>query len=359
VRAVGHLRELEEENALSATIEHTRRESVPEVDDVTRREFLIGAAGLLLLPAGCGGGSGADGETTSGGTRPFEHAAGVTEVPVSPQRIITTSDQNALLPLLELGVEPIASAGALEEDGEGTFRRTEGFDTSGIEFVGDFLEPNFEAIANLEPDLIVGYELQEDIYDTLSQIAPTVLIQIFDRDLDEALLDFADLIGRLDRARELRVAYERRVEALLDGLGDRRDELSVSAIAAGDSSGQFYRADVGQALGTVMSDLDLLRPTPQQGEGDFEPFSMETLSEHDADVVLVVDYSEEGQDANFRELVESPLYRSLAAYEAGQVYVIDGTRTVGAAWARMGAFLDELERILLDPDLDTGVVEEQ
>jgi iron complex transport system substrate-binding protein len=107
-----------------------------------------------------------------------------------------------------------------------------------------------------------------------------------------------------------------------------------------------------------MGDLDLLRPAPQQGAGDFEPFSLETLSEHDADVVLVIDYSEEDQDPNFEALVESPLYRSLAAYEAGQAYVIDGTRTVGAAWARMGAFLDELERILLDPDLDTGVVRE-
>jgi iron complex transport system substrate-binding protein len=350
----------QEGDEMTKTIERVRTlQPLPEIDDVTRREFLVGAGSLLLLaPYGCGGEAESGGETTSGGTRPFEHASGVTDVPVNPQRIVATSDQNALLPLLELGVEPIASAGALEDDGEGTFRRTEGFDTSGIEFVGDFLEPNFEAIANLEPDLIVGYEFQEDIYDRLSQIAPAVLIQIFDRDLDEALMDFADLVGRRDRAEELRKEYVQRVDALLEDLGDRKDELSVSVITPGDSPGQFYRADVGQALGTVMGDLDLPRPAPQQGEGDFEPFSLETLSEHDADVVLVIDYSEESQDPNFEELVGSPLYKSLAASEAGQAYIIDGTRTVGAAWARMGAFLDELERILLDPDLDTGVVRE-
>ena len=70
----------------------------------------------------------------------------------------------------------------------------------------------------------------------------------------------------------------------------------------------------------------------------------------------MVNYSEEGQDPNFRALVGSPLYESLAARQAGQAYVIDGTETVGAAWARMGTFLDDLERILLDPNLDTGVV---
>jgi iron complex transport system substrate-binding protein len=345
---------------MSQTIEWRGRAlpPLPEIDDVTRREFLIGAAGLLLLaPYGCGG-SEAGGDAASGERRPFEHAAGVTEVPVSPQRIVTVTDQNALLPLLELGVKPLASAGSLEEGGSGIFRRTEGFDTSGIEFVGDFTEPNLEAIANLEPDLIVGYEVQENIYDRLSQIAPTVMIQVFDRGLDEALMDFADLVGRRDRAEELRQEYVQRVDALLEDLGDRREELSVSVISPGDTASQFYRADVGQALGTVMGDLDLPRPAPQQGAGDFEPFSLETLPEHDADVVLVIDYAEEGSDSASL-LTESPLYRSLAAYEAGQAYVIDGTKTVGAAWARMGAFLDELERILLDPDLDTGVVEEQ
>ena len=325
----------------------------------TRREFLVGAAGLLVLaPYGCGPRDGAGDGGASGEKRPFEHAAGVTEVPVRPRRIVTTTDQNALLPLLELGVRPVASAGFVEEDGTETFRRVEGFDTSGIEFVGGYGQPNAEAVANQRPDLIVGYEFDEDYYDTLSQIAPTVLVRIFDRGLDEALLDFADLVGRLDRARQLQAAYARRTDSLLEKLGDRRDDLSVSVISSGESSGQFYRADVGQALGTVMGDLNLPRPAPQRGAGDFDPFSLETISKHDADVVLVVNYSEEGQDPNFRALVESPLYRSLAAYEADQAYVIDGTETVGAAWARMGAYLGDLERILLAPDLDANVVRE-
>lgn len=329
---------------------------LPEIDDATRREFLIGAAGLLLVaPYGCGGRPGS-GEPSSRGTRRFKHSAGVTDVPVRPQRIVTTTDQNALLPLLELGVKPVASAGLVEEDGGKTFRRVEEFDVSDIEFVGSYGQPNAEAVAAQNPDLIVGYEFDEAYYDELSRIAPTVLIQIFDRSLDEALLDFADLVGRTDRAEELRAGYARRVDSLLERLGDRREDLSVSVISSGDSSGQFYRADVGQALGTVMGDLNLPRPAPQRGEGDFEPFSLETISKHEADVVLVVNYSEEGQDPNFRALVESPLYRSLAAYDADQAYVIDGTETVGAAWARMGAYLDDLERILLAPDLDTGLV---
>jgi iron complex transport system substrate-binding protein len=291
-------------------------------------------------------------------TRPFEHSQGTSQVPTSPERIVTTTDQNALLPLLELGVRPVASAGLLTDDGTQVFRRTEGFDTSGIDFVGEYGEPNAEAIAAQRPDLIVGYEFDSDYYDTLAAIAPTVMIQIFDRPLDEALMDFADLVGRTEQAEQLRDDYQARIDALLEQLGDRAGELSVSVITSGDP-GQFYRADTGQALGTVMDDLALLRPTPQQTAASFdESFSVENLADHDADVVLVIDYSGEDQDPGLEALTSSPLFTNLAAARADQIFLIDGTQTVGAAWARMGRYLDELERLLLDPALDVDVVSE-
>lgn len=74
------------------------------------------------------------------------------------------------------------------------------------------------------------------------------------------------------------------------------------------------------------------------------------------DGVLVIDYSGESQDPNFQALVDSPLFKALAAPQAGQAYVIACTTTGGAAWARMDAFFGELERILLDSILKTSVV---
>lgn len=319
------------------------------------------ALAVALLVAACGsddGGEAAATDTTAAEAVAFEHSQGTTDVPTDPQRIVTTTDQNALLPLLELGVTPVASAGLIGEDGAQSFRRTDGFDTSGIEFVGAYGEPNAEAIAAQLPDLIVGYEFDGDYYDTLAEIAPTVLVQIFDRPLDEALMDFARLVGRAERGEELRAEYEDRIEGLLDGLGDRREQLSISVITAGDP-GQFYRADTGQAIGTVVERLDLLRPAPQQDEASFdETFSVEQVADHDADVVLVIDFSGEDRDPGFSALFDSPLFANLAASQAGQAHVVDGTVTVGAAWARMGRFLDEVERILLDPELDVDVVDE-
>ena len=293
------------------------------------------------------------------GFRPFEHAAGTTCIPQNPERIVTTQDQNALLPLLELGVRPVGSAGLVGNNGETSFRRVEGYDTEGIAFVGSYGEPNLEAVAAQQPDLIIGSPFQENIYDQLSAIAPTVLIDVHDRPLEEGLMDFADVVGREARLQGLEAAYRASVEDLLNELGERRETLSVSVITAGENPGEFYRADQGQAVGTVMNDLDLLRPEAQQDQlENREYLGVESLPEHDADAVLVFDFSGEGQDPNVDAFMTSPLFETLNAAQAEQVYRIDGTETVGAAWSKMEAYLDELERILLGSDLDMDVVQE-
>lgn len=292
-------------------------------------------------------------------TRPFEHALGTTEIPVEPMRIVTLQDQNALLPLLELGVKPVASAGRLADDGTGTFRRVDGFDTSGIAFIGDFLEPHLEAIAAQRPDLIVGdeFSIEEENYDQLSAIAPTVAVQVFDRPLTEALADFADLVGREERAAQLLSAYDERIAELRGALGADLDRTTVSILAA-DEPGTFYPESVDfTAQGTVMKALELRRPEVNL-PAESESLSLESLSAQDADAVLVCDYGGEEADPGSEALVASRLYARLAAAKAEQAVVIDCTRSVGASWGKMEVFLDELERILLADDFDHDVVEE-
>ncbi len=141
----------------------------------TRREFLIGAGSLLVL-GGCGG-EGAGDEEASGGTRTVEHKHGSTEVPAVPERVVTVglSDHDYVL---ALGFEPVGVTDwyggyphatwpwAQDELGDAT---PEVMPRNNDEF-------DFEKIAALEPDLIVGMYsgMTQDDYETLSEIAPTV-----------------------------------------------------------------------------------------------------------------------------------------------------------------------------------------
>jgi hypothetical protein len=57
-----------------------------------------------------------------------------------------------------------------------------------------------------------------------------------------------------------------------------------------------------------------------------------------------------------QEFLDSSRVRKPEASKRDQLVVIDGSRTVTAVWARMDAFLDDLEQVLLADDLVvTGV----
>lgn len=152
-------------------------QALPEIEDVTRREFLIGAGGLLVFTAaaGCGGGATQQDGSSSGNTRTIEHKFGSTELPADPRRIVAAGYNEADF-ALALGAVPVGV-----RDFIGPFReeaRPWAQDALGgaePELVGGE-EINFEAVAALEPDLVLAIYsfIDRDGYEFLSGIAPTV-----------------------------------------------------------------------------------------------------------------------------------------------------------------------------------------
>jgi iron complex transport system substrate-binding protein len=314
------------------------------------------ASGVAPEESGDGGAeaeSAAGEGSTSGDTFAFEHVAGTTQVPVDPQRIVTLQDQNALLPLLELGVRPIASAALDNGDGTHTFRRVDNHDVEDIGFVGPYGEPDLELIASQQPDLIIGGEFDAPIYDQLSQIAPTVLIQIFGRPLPEALEDFAAVVGREERHAELVADYEAAVADLVADLPRPPEQIELSVIAfSGD--GTFY-TEIGQALGTVLDDVGFARPESEAAaiaDPDYSyAESLERLSTRDGDVLLSPDYSADtgGDEApEIAEVRSSAVFQGLDVVQRGEFHVFDGGDTVGSAFEKMTNFIAVLRSILVD-----------
>ena len=149
------------------------------VEDITRRKFLIGAGSLLFLGVtGCTGGSSGSGagETTSDQARTVEHKYGSTEISGTPERVVTVgyTDQD---PALALGIVPVAVREWFGERPSATWPWAQ-------DELGD-AEPevlpagalNFEQISGLDPDLIIGVSsgMTEEEYETLSEIAPTIV----------------------------------------------------------------------------------------------------------------------------------------------------------------------------------------
>lgn len=314
---------------------------------------------VIGLLAACGD---SDPGSDAPATREFTNAYGTVNIPSDPKRIVTTTDQNAMLPLLELGVKPVGSAGLIDDNGNAIFRRTEGFDTSGITHVGSYDAPVAEQIFALKPDLIVGAFEDED--GTYGKLAPYAGIEVFGQSLADALMDFAEVVGKTDTATELRNKYDERIQRLKGEIAGRHPDLTVTFVSTFEP-GVAIVQDSGQALGTVAHDLDLGRPAAQSKidrlgrdvQNNPVQFSIENLgSSIDADVIFVVDYSADDGDRTTYDLIASPIWQSLEAAKRDQMYVIDGGTAVGAAWARMDVVMDILEdKLLAEGLVSTGV----
>jgi len=149
-----------------------------------RRRLACCVALLALVGAGCGsdddadeGGGGGAAATQEAFPVTIKHARGTTTIDAPPKRVVTVGlrDQE---PLLALGVKAVGAMDWFQED---TFakwpweRDAWGGTPPKIVSTGGF-DINFERVAALRPDLILGLyqEIKSADYKRLSKIAPTV-----------------------------------------------------------------------------------------------------------------------------------------------------------------------------------------
>ncbi|MEX1213572.1 ABC transporter substrate-binding protein [Saccharospirillum sp.] len=300
-------------------------------------------------------------QTCTDGYRLFAHAAGEDCIPVNPQRIVTLQDQNGLLPLMELGVRPIASAGHINGNGEQVYRRMQGYNTTGIQFIGTYGNPDIEAVAAQQPDLIIASPWPAEAYEMYSKIAPTIVIDMFSNDLEVALYQFSDAVNRTERAQSLQAELNQKVAELRATLGDRLDSTTLSIIAPEYQGDGFYAVEPTQAFGAIRRALDPVMSAPEQTWAiDRNAKSIESLGEHTADVMFLITYDadQSGNSTSFDDFISRPLVRTLPVYQAGQFYPLNGGDMVGSAWGKIMNGLDQIAEVLLQEDLNRNLVAE-
>lgn len=307
---------------------------LPEIDDATRREFLIGVAGLLLLPAGCGDGD-EDGEA-SGETRTVEHALGETEAPVSPQRIAVLDRQATLSHLVALGVIP-AAAGVQDIVGrefpENLYPEVE--DVESLPISDESF--NLEQLAELEPDLMIGETRYiEGAYDELSRIAPTVAMEENPFDYRPALLLVGETIGKRERAQKLIDDFDRRVAEAASQAGDIGTATLLSIFPGGAFQFWSPETSVGRWIsefgGEVRPDLETLdgEPFTVDGEPLYVSVSEELLAEASGESLILLQNPGSDEDRRVREEVRgSQLYQNLPAVQNDRVLTLDVQLALG------------------------------
>ncbi len=282
-------------------------------------------------------------------TRIITHELGVTEVPVSPQRIVALHDLSIANNMLQFGVVPIGAANASNPRSIGGFVLP---DT--VADVGSIPEPNLEQIAALKPDLIICLDTHANIYAELSAIAPTVSVR--DYSAEDALATqrtVADLIGQSDRFNDGVAAYEARITELRGRLAPRQETLEVSTFGVYGEN-LYLSQQIGWTSAKVFDDLGIvLVPAIAEMIGDTADgsasVSFEDTPKLDADVIFVIDPA-----WGLENLQATGLLDLTFAAKADQLHIVSADPWYRGGLAGLNLVLDDIEQYLLSTELDTS-----
>ncbi|OZE84991.1 iron ABC transporter substrate-binding protein [Rhodococcus sp. 15-649-1-2] len=287
----------------------------------------IGAAivGAVLLAGVLTGCSSSESETTSTvptGEFPvtIEHVFGSTEVPSTPERIVTLGVSDADV-VLALGQVPVGNSGfAFYETGLGPWAQEQVGDAELTRIESDS-EPNLEQIAELAPDLILGLNagFDEATYNKLSEIAPTVARPVGTAAYAVPRAAATETIATAMGMKDEGVRLNEETDALLaDTVAAHPESAGKTGVAVMSYSGVYAGFLPGDGRGQFLTSLGFATPQPvldgDTGDTFYVEFSAENTNMLDADVMLVL-----GPDENFDIVAENRAFANTTAGRNGAI----------------------------------------
>ncbi|MFD4985622.1 iron-siderophore ABC transporter substrate-binding protein [Streptomyces sp. NPDC058374] len=292
------------------------------------RALLAGAAAaaLLLGLTACGAGeSGKAAEKPAAGAAfpaKVDTKFGEVTIDEAPKRIVALGWGDAEA-ALALGAQPVGASDWLPFGGEGVGPWAKGMYDKKPELIGT-LEPEFEKIAALEPDLILDTKSSGDQnrYDTLSKIAPTVGVpeggDMYMTSWEDQTKLVAAALGKEDEGDKLIADTEKKFAAAAKA----HPEFKGKTITVGSRTSEGFGAYVGgtgrvdfvKRLGFVNN------PKIEKLAGDSFSVSVskEKLDLLDADLTVMAPIG-----ISAKEISGDPLYKAVPSVKDGRSIVFD------------------------------------
>lgn len=253
-----------------------------------------------------------------------------------PQRVVGMSASISEM-LFAIGVSPVGVTSGMDYPPE----------AAALPDIGTGYQPNLEALAALEPDLIIGNaQLNMNILDKLEAIAPTIMIMTMTAsDVPQNVRLLGQATWHDTEAEYLARAYDGYL-ALADKIGASHEGPSIVFIVGtldvpnyGKSA--TYFGDMAKRLGAV---------NIADSEADAGPFpgyaqlSIEAIVDADPDFVFTVT---RGSPTPMPETMASdPLWSSLSAFQNARVIELDNRLFVESPGPRFIEAMAQLFDIL-------------
>lgn len=267
--------------------------------------------------------------------RDVTHELGTTKVPDVLQRIVVL-EFSFIDALAALAIPPVGIADDYQRERvQSVWTVRIGTDWTSV---GSRKTPNLEIIASLQPDLIIADKSRHAaVYETLSQIAPTIVYESLTGDYAN-MLEVADKIGAA-------IGRPEEMEAFRDAHVARMDKARSHVAAATEGSNAQFgvinasglwlhspKSYAGSLLASFGFDPAMPQTSIQSYAELYQKATLEQLSELDPEMLIL---GKSGEGSMLDEAwSEEPLWQQIDAVESGRVFEVSADR-----WSRARGML--------------------
>ena len=304
---------------------------------------LVATCMTAMMFVGCTSNGAANEEIKMGDTVKVTDVRGDVEIPADPQRIVDLSGNSDILSILGYDVVGTANSDAYDYTKFPSYLEET---LKGAEILGYSMQDTMdvEAVMNLNPDLIVISTVQEKMYDALSEIAPTVMIQLEALNWKDDVRALAKVFNKEDVANEWIANYENKAKEAGDKIKAEygEDTTYLSFLASG---GQFFIFD-GAGFGDVLyNDMGLAKPAgmPEQTDISLPVVTYEGLAAIQSDYIFVI-----ATDEDLAQLEANSIWNNLPAVKNGNVVVLESSPYFNQGYSPIGRekLVDEIGDML-------------
>ncbi|WP_027702744.1 siderophore ABC transporter substrate-binding protein [Metaclostridioides mangenotii] len=218
----------------------------------------------------------------SAGEVVFKHSKGETKIPKNPKKVVVF-DMGILdtMQALDVDADTAVPLDSLPKYLSSFEKATN---------VGGIKEPDMEAIFAFEPDAIFISGRQEEYYDKLSDIAPTVYVDLdaktYMDDFKKNTTEVAELFGKEDDAKNYLDKIDKKIEKV-SAMAEKSDKKSL-IILTNDGSLSAYGK--GSRFGIIHDVLNLKAADEKiEASTHGQEVNFEYVSKINPDILFVVD----------------------------------------------------------------------
>lgn len=302
------------------------------------RKMAAALGALTLLMTGCTATNssettdGIDAATAEGFPRTVTHSSGTTEIEDAPQRIVVL-DMAALDTIDAIGAGDLV-VGTVTVSVPTWLSDDEGIDYTSVESVGTLKEPDMEAIAKLNPDLVILGSRSATFYEDFSKVFTTIdtTHSWEDADYSATVPGTITLLGEAVGFDDESAQVASDLEALMASYKDTGADKGTALVLM-SNAGEISLHDAGSRWAPIYDVFGFAEAYEKDGADEGhqgEKVSFETVKEINPDWLFVVDrdaavgQAEAGDAA--AQVLDNELVRATTAWQEDQVVYLSPER---------------------------------